>query len=348
MATTNSNSTTPNQQNASSSGTPAKGDNSKQRIIAIAAVIILALLAVNIILLISYNNRGAKANELSAKLDEAEQLKAELDKQYYDALSELEELRGSNEELNALIDQQKEELTQQKDRIEKLLKDQRNIDSARKEVQRLTAQVEQYLAEINQLKAENEDLTNKTIFLSERNDSLSNNLSSQRRVNEELSTAQASLVSEKEALIRDREMLAKKVDIASVIKVSDIEVEGIKNRKSGKPVKKNNAKNVDQLQVCFTTTVNEVSDPGIEEFYVRIINPLGETLAIDELGSGVFTNSATGEQMRYTQIKEVEYDQNKGNYCMTWSPGVGFQEGNYDIEVYNKGFLAGSTSIVLK
>ncbi len=42
------------------------------------------------------------------------QLKADLEQQYYQllALSELEGMRGSNEELNALIEQQKEELAQ--------------------------------------------------------------------------------------------------------------------------------------------------------------------------------------------------------------------------------------------
>ncbi len=347
MATNNSKSTTPNP-SSSSSGMPAKNDNSKQRIIAIAAVIILALLAVNIVLLVNNNKKGSKMNALTSQLDESEQLKAELEKQYYDAISELEEMRGSNEELNALIDQQKEELGQQKDRIEKLLKDNRNINTARKEVKRLTAQVEQYLAQINQLQAENEDLTARTVSLSQRNDSLDSNLRNQIQANDELNTAKATLVSEKEELLRTSEMLSKKVDIASVIKVSNVEASGIKLRKSGKGVKKNNAKNIDHLQVCFTTTVNQVTDTGVEDFLVRIINPLGETLAIDELGSGVFTNESTGEQMRYTQIKEVEYDQNQENHCMKWAPGQGFQAGNYDIEVYNKGYLAGSASFQLK
>ena len=344
MATNNAKSTTPS---AGGSGMKPKSDNSKQRIIAIAAVIILALLAVNVFLLVGYNKKGSEANALTSQLEESEQLKAELEKQYYDALSELEEMRGSNDELNALIDQQKEELTQQKDRIERLLKDNRNLGSARKEVKRLSAQVEQYLAEINQLKAENEELTARTVSLSEANENLSSDLADQKVANEELSSVRATLVSEKEDLLKDREMLSGKVNLASVIKVSNIEASGIKVRKSGKGVKKNNAKNIDHVQICFTTTENLVSDPGMELFLVRIINPLGETLFIDELGSGEFTN-ATGEQMRYTQVKEVEYDQNQGNYCMKWAPGQAFQSGSYDVEIYNKGHLAGTGKLDLK
>ena len=40
------------------------------------------------------------------ELDDAEQVKVELEKEYYEALSDLEELRGDNTELNAMIENQ--------------------------------------------------------------------------------------------------------------------------------------------------------------------------------------------------------------------------------------------------
>ncbi len=329
--------------------TPSKkDDNSKQRIIAISAIIILALLAINIFLFVSYNNRG-KANEtLATKLDEAEQLKADLNEQYAAAREELEELRGTNDELNARIDQQLEELEQQKNRIETLLGNKRSLDQARREIKNLTAQVDQYLAEINQLKAENQELTEKTVKLSLSNDSLSTSLQKRASENEELLTAKAALVSENEQLAEDRARLSSKVNIASVIEIENIEVDGIKTRRSGKGVTRKRAKNIDHLQICFTTTSNQVAEPGLEEFFVRIVNPLGETLAIDAMGSGVFNNKSTGDAMRFTKIKEIDYDRKSGNYCVKWAPSNPFQEGNYDIEIYNKGYLAGSTSFELK
>merc|ERR1712137_961179 len=81
-----------------------KQDNSRQKLIAIAAVIIVALLGVNAFLIVNSMNKSKANKELTSQLDESEQLKAELEKQYYEALSELEEMRGSNEELNALIE----------------------------------------------------------------------------------------------------------------------------------------------------------------------------------------------------------------------------------------------------
>lgn len=345
---TSSSSPNPGAQPTPNPASKPGGDNSKQRLIAIAAVIIVALLGVNIFLMVSKAKQSRLNQELTSQLDESEQLKAELEKQYYEALSELEEMRGSNEELNALIEKQKEELKQSKDQIEGLLRDKRNLAAARKKIDELTLQVEGYLAEINQLRSENEQLSASNNQLSYEKDSLSTELSSQLVTNQELSSAKAALVSEKETLERDKASLSRKVNMASVVKVGDIDVTGLKIRSSGKSVRKRSADNIDEIQVCFNTTVNEVAEPGIERFFVRIINPLGETLAVEELGSGVIINNETGEEIRYTQIKEVNYERDVNNLCLNWAPNQPFQEGTYTVEIYNKGHLAGSSAFSLK
>ncbi|MCB0550056.1 MAG: hypothetical protein KDD19_20985 [Phaeodactylibacter sp.] len=327
---------------------PGKQDKSQQQL-KVAAIVTIAVLAILCIVLVANLVSKNKANNnLTYELNESEQLKAELEKQYYESLSELEELRGSNEELNALIEQQKSELKDSKERIEALLRDSRNLAQARKEIKNLTAQVEQYLAEINQLRQENEQLTARTTELSAENMTLTTNLDSARVRNMELSSAKAALASEKDAIEAERSYLAKKVNVASVIKVNNLEANGMKMKGSGKAVARRSAKNVDQIQVCFKTSANEVAEPGLEQFMVRIISPLGETLAVEELGSGIFTNSATGEQIRYTQLEEVDYNQNEKQVCTVWSTDQTFAEGNYKVEVYNKGYLAGSTSLSLK
>jgi predicted nucleic acid-binding Zn-ribbon protein len=313
---------------------------------AIVAIVLLSLLTLTFLFL--WRSSAKQTDSMAYALDESSMLKAELEKQYYEALSELEELRGSNEELNGLIEQQKEELRAAKDRIEVLLRDGRNLGEARKEMSRLKGQVEQYVAEINQLRQENEELAFRTARLSEENEFLTTNLDSARMTNMELASAKAALTSEKEYIEADRARLSKKVNIASVISVKNLEVEGLKMKGTGKAVSRRAAKNIDQLQVCFTTTANQVAEPGDERFYIRIVNARGETLAVEELGSGIFTNQANGEQIRYTQYKEIDYNQGEQQLCTVWSPSQSFQEGNYTVEVYNKGYLAGSKSFQLK
>ena len=282
------------------------------------------------------------------ELDENETLKAELEEQYYTALSELEEMKGSNEELNTLIEQQQAELKDQKDKIDRLIRSKRDLNKAREEIKNLTAQAEQYLAEITNLKAENEELTANNTRLTQDKAQLEDNLAQSNIANEELLSTKAKLVSEKENLESERAVLSKKVNYASVVRVKDLEVTGFKTKSTGKAVKKRYAKNVDHLQICFNTTKNEVAEAGLEKFFIRILNPVGETMAVEEMGSGVLTLAANDEAIRFTQVAETEYNNDADNLCMNWSPNNPFSEGMYKVEVYNKGYLAGETEFQLK
>jgi hypothetical protein len=239
-----------------------------------------------------------------------------------------------------MIDQQKAELESQKQQITVLLREKKQLDAARKEIAGLKAKVNGYIAQIEQLKAEQEQLTQDNSQLRADRDSLSYTLQTKVAENETLNTAKAQLVSE-------REVLTKSVEAGSVIKVKDIKVTGMKVRKSGKTSEKESAKRVDQLKICFTTIANDVVQPGKEKFYVRVINPKGETLAIDDLGSGS-TVDKNGQDVRYTQVQEYEYANDETQLCFVWKPNTSFQSGKYKVEIYNKGFFAGSSDFELK
>lgn len=323
-------------------------DNSKQRIIAIAAVGIVLLLGINAFLLVKNSKQSAKNQELVQQLDETEQLQQKLQEEYDIALNSLEEQKGTNEELNTLIEEQKVQLEEQKNRISRLLRDSKQLSKARSDMQAMSAQNEQFLVEINQLKQENAGLRVEKEQLTERTVVLSSSLDEKTQEAEELSEDKAALTAEKESLQTERAALSEKVGIASVIRVNTVDVKGFKTRGNGKTVEKKSAKNIDHLKICFNTTENRVTQLGDEMFYVRIINPVGETLAVEELGSGVVTDRDTGEQIRFTKTLETEYDRSANTLCTKWQPNVPFQEGNYEVQVYNKGFIAGKGSFSLK
>jgi hypothetical protein len=171
---------------------------------------------------------------------------------------------------------------------------------------------------------------------------------SRKKTNEELATAKTVLLSEKEKLTTENTTLAKKVNIASVVKVANISATGFKVKSSGKEVDQKRADKIDGIKICFDATENAITEQGVEQFYVRIINPNGETQAIENMGSGVFTNEANNEQVKYTSLKGVKYENKSQNTCMNWQPNIPFQEGTYTVEVYNKGYLAGSSTFILK
>jgi myosin heavy subunit len=326
--------------------TTSSGPNSQKTLLGVAIAVIIALLILSGFLFFNMSKKSSENQQLSANLSESEKLKAELEKQYYSALSELEEMRGSNEELNALIDSQKQELTASKTKIDGLLKNKGDLTNARAEMGKLQSQIKGYLAQINQLTAEKEQLQGDVTRISGEKEQLSGELQTERKSKEEIAAAKAATEAERDELAKTKEVLSKKVNAASVIKVKDVEATSLAIKESGKPSKKKSAKSVDQIDVCFKTTINEVAEAGKETFHIRIINPTGETLAVENLGSGVFNND-NGDGIRFTKAKETSYNRNEAQVCASWNPGQPFAAGTYKVEVYNKGYLAGTTSFKL-
>lgn len=322
--------------------------NSKSNLVAIAVVAILGLLGLSGYLF--YVNQNLKQiNEDSVKTISAkDDALDELNNTYYDAVNKLDAMTGTNEELNALIEKQKDELKAKKKSIGKLLRNKNDLVKARSEMAEMRTQLDGYITEINQLKAENQELVAKTVELDNQNKNLQSDLQSRISQTEELETARAQLVSEKEDLASKNAALGQKVNVASVIKVANVNVTGWKNRRNGKSAKKKYAKNIDRLELCFNTSDNAVAAPGDELFQVRIINPAGETLAVEDLGSGFMKDKNTNQDIRFTKAEMVEYDNEAGNVCLNWEQNTPFNKGNYQVEVYNKGYLAGTGEFRLK
>jgi len=327
----------------------ANNNSSQQRLLIIAGIIIAVLLLTNGVLLFNKYKQDSVVDTQTSQLAEADKLKIELEKQYQEALSELEEMRGSNEELNAIIDQQKEELRQQKGKIDGLLAKGGEINRAKAEMNNMRSQVAGYVAEIDRMKAEIDGLKGERDQLSERTKNLSANLDSANVRTSLLEGEKSALTVEKQQLTTEKTELTEKVTLGSAIKVDKITVTPLKERNNGKTVKKKMAKNVDQLKVCFTTSENRVTRPGTETFYVRLLNPVGETMAIDELGSGIFYSKEHKDEIRYTFMKEYDYNQDAAEVCFNWDPNLGsFGKGKYTVEVFNKGYLTGKSAFDLK
>jgi hypothetical protein len=286
-------------------------------------------------------NKNKELEQAYNEINEAHTLKAALDDEYAEAMAELESYKGINAEMNGLIEAQKTELDARKAKIEDLLVDSKKLKQVRKELENLQAQMGEARSEIEQLLAQNHELTENIIRLAADKNAFYVDLQGRIMENAQLNKAKATLV-------RQNMEYAKSVEIGSVIKVKNIKVEGLKIRPNGKTPEKKSAKKVDELKICFTTMPNDVVKPGVEQFFVRVVNPGGETLAIESLGSGAISSTKTGEEIRYTQFSETEYMNDEQELCLLWAPGLAFQAGKYQVEVYNKGFLSGTGSFELK
>jgi myosin heavy subunit len=304
---------------------------------------ILGVLMLFVIGYLAYAN-VQKSNQLDraySEVNEAHTLQAELEVSVNTSIAELESMKGENVEMNALIEAQKTELEAKKSEISSLLKDRQKLGQARKEIASMKGQMEGYLAEIEQMKAKNAELVTSNGQLTVEKEQLFTNLQTKESENAQLQEARATLVSQNTEL-------SNSVKIGSAIKVKDLKVEGLKVLSNGKVKGKSTAKKVDQLKVCFTTLPNDVVKPGTEEFYVRIVNPRGETIAVEDLGSGTIRNEKTGEEVRFTQTAKTDYNNDEQHLCLTWHPETPFDAGKYTVEVYNKGYLSATGSFQLK
>ncbi len=321
--------------------------NSQSQLIAVASITIIALLGVIGWLYHQNSQKKQLIEKHTMELDEISQVKAELEKEYYEALADLEELRGDNTELNAMIETQKGELKKQKNQISGLIGNKKSLAAAREEIKLLKENAEASLAELMELREENEVLVANNERLTEEKDILTDEINKERQVSEDLLTVKAALIEEKDDLTKERNMLTKKVNRASVINVTDIDVQGYKLKANGKEVKRGSAKSIDLLKICFKANENAVADPGNEAFYVRIIDPSGVPVAVESMGSGVIENDV-GEKVRYTKAKELMYTGTDAMSCLSWQSETEMMEGNYAVEIFNKGYIAGKATFKLK
>lgn len=316
-------------------------NNSQQRLIAIASAIVIALLGVAIYLLTSNISQGKQLEAQKDKLEETIQLRDSLENQFNTAMVELDEMRGINEEMDEMIEQQKAELTTQKNKIAGLISNKRRLNEAREEIKGLTSQVEQYMAQINQLQGEKETLVAEV-------GSLNTNLSAERAAKAELETVRATLVSEKEGLETERAALSSKVEVGSAIKTSTIDVTSWKRKKSGKLNDTRYARKTDVLNMCLNLTRNLVVEPGQETFQVVVMSPEG-TPIVGGTKSGSFTSKEDGKEIRYTLEVANKYDNKAKEVCLEYEPGDDvLTKGIYTVNVYNKGFFAGTGTFKLK
>lgn len=314
---------------------------SKQNFTAIAIAIIIGLLGLNGYQWYNNSKISTESNDKNKEILELQRVQVELDQDYQAAIERLDEMKGENEQLNLLIENQKNELRDQKEKINGLIWTKKELEKAKSELSLLNQNAKKYIAEIEDLRSQNQALSD-------------NNQQLTLRIEEEIK-AKEQVVSEKEAISEEKNMLSKsnealssKVDMAKTIKVNYVDIKGYEVSSKGKLSEKSRAKNVDLVRVCFLTETNLVAESGKKRFYVRIISPQGQTLSVEDNGGGVLTNKMDNTQVRYTISGDINYNNEDTNACIDWQLTDQLVKGEYKVEVYNNGFLAGKGAFSLK
>lgn len=302
-------------------------------------------LLMNAFLLWNKFNQDKKITTQSQVNEQLTISQAEIEKNYYEAMSELESLRTGNDSLNVLIDQQQDELTNQRHSLLKMTKDNKGLKGA---IADMRSQNDGFIARINRLMQENADLNMALVESEQQKQEIQSQYVSEKQRGDKLSGEVETLSAAKEVLQKSEQRLTKKVNAASVIQVNKVSVNGIKLKGSGKEVERSRVGSINKLEICFNTSKNYVSEVGEELFHIRIVDPLGQTIAVESMGSGLITNAENGSQMRFTRSLSIDYDRTDKEYCAEWTPSNQLTPGRYEAYVYNKGYLAGKGSAVFK
>jgi cell division protein ZapB len=191
-------------------------------------------------------------------------------------------------------------------------------------------------------------LVDANVRLEDERQLLTREIADERVAKDELKNEKADLIQAKESLEAEKDALSKTVTRASVIDAGNVILEGMKEKGSDKLKPQKRANNVEFLQICFDAEPNDVAKTGPENFFIRLIDPSGNTLFNEAVGSGILVDKSSKEEISYSQYLTVDYNQSGQRTCARWRHESVYDPGIYVVEVYNKGYLCGLGELLLK
>lgn len=245
----------------------------------------------------------------------------------FDAVSsKVDTLTTTNLKLESALAAKGNEIATMKSKIGAILKkgnaSEAELKEARAMILEMNSKIDSYVGEITKLKEENQQLT------TEKN---------------QLTTDKTQLTTEKNQLSTEKKNLEEKVDVASTLTASHINITAIKMR-GDKEKETETAKRADFFRLSFVIDENRVAASGNKSLYVVIITPDGKT----SVPQGNF-KTRDGVELQYTETIPVNYEQGKVlPVSFDWKPGTQFVPGDYKIEIYNNGFKIGETRKSMK
>ena len=270
--------------------------------------------------------------------DDVSSLKAELDKKYTESLQEIESYRAENAGLDSLLTVKEQELTAKKAKIDALLGQISTLKAGDATKSKLLADVQLMIAQMEsdkvRLQASIDSLVTINKALYQERDSITG----------ELTTT----IQRKQQLDEENQKMKDRIDKASILSTANIQSTPIRMTRKGKEDEVSKAKDAEKLRICFDLIQNKIAPAGQTEIAVRIISPDGTTIQLQNLGSGTFKEATTGNEIPFTYNISPDYQNDTKTVCSYWAQTFKFAAGKYSVEIYEKGFLIGQSSFMMK
>lgn len=297
------------------------------------ALALLVLLGINGVLFYLNSQKGqqvevlntevkAKDSKLQEQIRQYEALKADYERQS----KELQALGLSNDSLTARIAGINADLL----KLRSFKAGSFSVAQQRLFQQRaknLEGQLRKKDEDIASLKKDNETLFTETTTLKERQNKLTDTISTIAKVNQELT---------------------EKVGVASRLQANNVKVSIITSRNKEKDDDQDEykAKRVEKVKISLNLARNDVSPKETKQIYLRLLEPDGAALYNLSTGGGTFT--IDGQEAFYTQKQDIVFDNTNQQVQFLYAKGAEYKKGLHTVEVYESGQLMGKTTFTLK
>jgi methyl-accepting chemotaxis protein len=255
--------------------------------------------------------KSAEANTAMTARDSVQSL-------YNDALTRLDSITGSNNNLQGALNDRQSEITKLKNEINRIVNNKNataaDLKRAKELISELNGKIANLEAEVARLTGENQQLAAANTSLTQEKQTLQTNL---------------------QTTTSEKEELAKTVDVASTFSASNIQITPIQEKHNGKEKVTTTAKRVDKLVVSFDVE-NRVAKSGPADIYVIVTGPDGKVIT-DSTSSSTLSTRNDGDRP-YTFKTSIEYEQGTKKSVQVPLRQNHFQTGDYKIEVYQNGF----------
>jgi predicted Holliday junction resolvase-like endonuclease len=170
------------------------------------------------------------------------------------------------------------------------------------------------------------------------------NTLSQRLIaeNKEVKQTLQTYKEENKELAEHKNVLEAKVKKASVLKITGL-VGGALNS-ADKEIR--SASRAKKLKSCFVINENNIVEAGLRTIYVRFITPDKNLMLTDNSGEA----ELGGELQKYSSKREVDFQGEALETCVYFvvPDGMKLSSGQYEMQIYIDGGLAGSAGFILK
>ena len=289
------------------------------RLVIILGVLLGISIVGNIYLLNRSKTAEGQVIEEHAQVDSLNSFKLALENDFEAMTFELDQFKGKNIQLDSLLEKANNDIAKQKQKIDKLVKENKDIDLLKRQFAEMKAIRDGYRQQIDQLIKENKELRFANINLSQEVDDLN----------------------------KSKKDLSQKVELASVLKAESIDVKALREKGKGKLEVTEKAKRVSRISTTFVVAENKVAPKGEREVVLRILKPDGYVLTDPNNASGNFTKE-DGRSSEFTLRKKIQYNNNREEVVFDWDQLEELKSGLYISEIYLDGKLMGNYKFNLK